>query len=928
MKRKKLSALLGCILALAVLTGLIVPMASRAATFELKVLNPKAPLEQYANMPLTDRAALKNKLETGQDVYILALWYEKFSNTEIVIGAAELLQEKWAREYPTARVFVVRANGYSYTTGMQGYALNPLIAGTGTAQWGGYWKRYNATSQQFMNRATAYLWNATTNTRTTTTLNDPAPPILGTPWGAKTGFEYGGGRQDGFSFNEYPFERYDLYAKYDAVILGVADCNVCTWWSSYHAKVIESFGTPCVVMTCENYENTQFYGAQDNGFSRNRRAVIDNALYCAMQAYSGGNATRYDTPTTANMSSYKVTMAKPSVSIDLTSRTARASAGVTERDRYYMDEDIWLAASKQFIEQLDWGLIYPLSQDDINPALVKPHAMGDISFVSGVNPNGTYKVENTVQQYLTFTGTSYADCVQKFNIAANDLLFTDGLPLIPPTQELVDEMLAQVNRAPGDVIGKMKMRGGTMTVQNVAVNAVMCGVKPNAFPVVLAGAEALGDSWEDDTMFWHPMTTRSGGQSMFVFVSGPITRQIGMEEDMGYNASGNQVNNAISRTLRMLFRNIAHNLTPDIDTQWGYGRPNDYLFEVIIEDLDALRTLNWKTHAEIMGYNASQSVVTIASSTNTRGMTYDTNGNSYAFKSVSTSDNWTSNTSGATSIVTYPAAYALQLKASNTTTCATKEAFMATLNTNSNITQYNVNTLGRMCWPFVTKDGIGGYDVSGSYYNAGNNQTRLVRLKGETDVPTAPRNLQLSVDAAALSATLSWDEPATDNGSAIRKYQVYCFDGGQETAFSWIDVPGGAAARSYTFTNLEAGAQYFFKVRAVNSLDNAKYLLNSANNSHVNVLTPGRLYTADFDKRAGKGGWAIYEFYTPTIPIPGRIHAPLASTYRAVPGYFNTAAKSWRDIYADKTDTTAVPNGWAPTRSNYSTWLGPTQPVS
>jgi hypothetical protein len=218
-KRKRLIAVLGCILTLTVLAGLVVPMVGRAATHELQVLNPKGTFEQYANMPLADRTALKNKLEGGQDVYILTLWYEKFMNTEIVNGAGEMLQEKWMADYPGTNVYLVRADGYSFSAGMSGYALNPTQSGT----WGQYWKRYNAGTQQFMNRAVARGWNSATQARPTTTLNDPKPPILGTPWGPKTGLDYGGGRQDGFSFNEYPFERYDLYANYDAVVFGVAD---------------------------------------------------------------------------------------------------------------------------------------------------------------------------------------------------------------------------------------------------------------------------------------------------------------------------------------------------------------------------------------------------------------------------------------------------------------------------------------------------------------------------------------------------------------------------------------------------------------------------------------------------------------------------------------------------------------------------------
>src|SRR5689334_8782871 len=71
---------------------------------------------------------------------------------------------------------------------------------------------------------------------------------------------------------------------------------------------------------------------------------------------------------------------------------------------------------------------------------------------------------------------------------------TDGFPVVPPTRERVDRMLASAPwRRPDELIGLLGPQMGRATVEKVAVNAVMAGCKPAYFPAVLAGVEGLCD---------------------------------------------------------------------------------------------------------------------------------------------------------------------------------------------------------------------------------------------------------------------------------------------------------------------------------------------------------------------------------------------------------------------------------------------------
>ena len=74
-----------------------------------------------------------------------------------------------------------------------------------------------------------------------------------------------------------------------------------------------------------------------------------------------------------------------------------------------------------------------------------------------------------------------------------DLGWTDGLPVVPPTVERVEEFLRLVNRSPDEVLGSLPERRREITVGKVAANAVMAGCLPAYFPVVLAATEAMLD---------------------------------------------------------------------------------------------------------------------------------------------------------------------------------------------------------------------------------------------------------------------------------------------------------------------------------------------------------------------------------------------------------------------------------------------------
>jgi hypothetical protein len=125
--------------------------------------------------------------------------------------------------------------------------------------------------------------------------------------------------------------------------------------------------------------------------------------------------------------------------------------------------------------------------------------------------------------------------------------WTDGLPVIPPTEDAVSAMLARSHRAPGEILGEVPQRDKQMTCLQAAICAVMAGAKPEYFPVILA-------TWDvvlDPRFNANGVMSSSGGPGLTAVVSGAYGRAIGMNSGTGLLGPGNRANATIGRAVRL-----------------------------------------------------------------------------------------------------------------------------------------------------------------------------------------------------------------------------------------------------------------------------------------------------------------------------------------------------------------------------------------
>jgi hypothetical protein len=152
--------------------------------------------------------------------------------------------------------------------------------------------------------------------------------------------------------------------------------------------------------------------------------------------------------------------------------------------------------------------------------------------------------------------------------AMHDRGWSDGLPLVPPTEKRVLAMLAGTSRAPDEVVATVPPDLVPCTVEKVAVNAVMAGCKPEYLPVVLAAVEAACT----DEFNVHGLLATTMPTGPVVIVNGPIRRAIGMNSGINCLGQGNRANATIGRALQLVVRNVGGGRPGEVDRA-TFGNP-------------------------------------------------------------------------------------------------------------------------------------------------------------------------------------------------------------------------------------------------------------------------------------------------------------------------------------------------------------------
>ncbi|MFC1920232.1 hypothetical protein ACFLYQ_00730 [Chloroflexota bacterium] len=254
-----------------------------------------------------------------------------------------------------------------------------------------------------------------------------------------------------------------------------------------------------------------------------------------------------------------------------------------------------------FLEPLIAGLTEPLTEEEKESGRWEPPTQDRVIF------EGTM---DEAEDFFNQTHNVFWASRAPIN------MYTDGLPIVLPTEERVKKMLKATSHKPDEMItlqsdrpgfGPMARKKGqvvefgpmnwTATVETIAVNAVMAGCKPEYFPIVLAIAES--GCGTGTTVFW----------SQWQVISGPIAKEIGMNAGTAMLDPGSRANATIGRAYQLISINVG-GAVPGINRMNSIGSPFNTGGTCFAENADGLPP-GWLGINEEYGYDKNDNVVMV-----------------------------------------------------------------------------------------------------------------------------------------------------------------------------------------------------------------------------------------------------------------------------------------------------------------------------
>ncbi len=180
--------------------------------------------------------------------------------------------------------------------------------------------------------------------------------------------------------------------------------------------------------------------------------------------------------------------------------------------------------------------------------------------------------------------------------------WTDGLPVVPPTEERVLWMLAGTARRPGETVAWIPPRRGRASVERIAINAAMAGCRAEYMPVLIAAVEALADPAFN--LNGVQVTTHVTGP--LLIVNGPVARRLDINGGPNVFGPGWRANATIGRAVRLILLNIG-GATPGVLDRSTLGHPGKYTY--CIAENEAASP--WEPFHVSRGCRADESAVTV-----------------------------------------------------------------------------------------------------------------------------------------------------------------------------------------------------------------------------------------------------------------------------------------------------------------------------
>ncbi|MBI2909275.1 MAG: hypothetical protein HYX92_16645 [Chloroflexi bacterium] len=193
--------------------------------------------------------------------------------------------------------------------------------------------------------------------------------------------------------------------------------------------------------------------------------------------------------------------------------------------------------------------------------------------IAGLTRDVPLTVEREAPKTFRFEAGDTYSAVEEMNRFFLRNGWGDGFPLVPPTSEKVEAMLAGTSRRPEEIITILEPGNGTASVEKIAVNAVMAGCLPGQLPVLIAAVQGMSDP----RFNMGTVAVSTGPMAPITIVNGPIAKELNINSGRGALGPGVQsfANTVIGRAIRLIMMNIGHAYVGELDMD-TIGSPNKY----------------------------------------------------------------------------------------------------------------------------------------------------------------------------------------------------------------------------------------------------------------------------------------------------------------------------------------------------------------
>jgi hypothetical protein len=180
--------------------------------------------------------------------------------------------------------------------------------------------------------------------------------------------------------------------------------------------------------------------------------------------------------------------------------------------------------------------------------------------------------------------------------------WTDGLPVVPPTESAVAACLEWALMPPDQLVGIEPVREQPITAEKLAINAVMAGCLPIHFPLVATAWQAM----LKEEFLLHGVTSSTGGCAILVIINGPVRHEIGAKSTFNALANSDRATAVIGRALRLSLINLLDVRPGGIDRS-TLGHPGKFSY-CLAEDEEAT---TWQPLSVVRGIPEGVSAVTV-----------------------------------------------------------------------------------------------------------------------------------------------------------------------------------------------------------------------------------------------------------------------------------------------------------------------------